>query len=259
MKWNFNETEHGGRSTGANFTLIELLVVIAIIAILAGMLLPALNRARDLARTISCTGNLRQMGAVTNLYVSDNDYFPGNAASYYMYIAFLAPYLNVQVSRLDVGGGYGVMPRMGSAKVKIFVCPSDKTPIEKGTGNGGACGCSYIPNSCISDRQFRGPSPKSGVQGMPAKISEIRHPATKLWLFDGSARALYFNTAYNSHDRIAYRHPSMGSEIINYPEAVLGRGTDIVWVDGHAGNLAGKRITAVDTNDSVYEWWQINL
>ena len=63
-----------------NFTLIELLIVIAIIAILAGMLLPALNSAREKSRTANCIGNLKQIGVVFQSYANDwNDYItPGS-------------------------------------------------------------------------------------------------------------------------------------------------------------------------------------
>ena len=104
-------------SVRKNFTLIELLIVIAIIAILASMLLPALNNAREAANRTKCLGQLRNCGQAFLLYAADNnDIFttngPGkNTAPWWM--GQVAPYLGIPVSASSTPQSY-----------KLYQCPA---------------------------------------------------------------------------------------------------------------------------------------
>ena len=222
-----------------NFTLIELLVVIAIIAILAAMLLPALSKAREKARTISCASNQRNLNLILSIYMDDSESYvvpcekasPGNSAITINWAAILTEHKYAPPS--------------------ILVCPSTKSYNHAKDALQTLSSTAELNNPWQRNWITYGINPGISsnwisttlVKTLPTlKLPNALHPSTTITFSDcrrfedATPAGFYYFTYYTGNHRIEERHASGNSACVG-------------WLDGHVTELKfAAKIAGIDVD-----------
>jgi len=211
------------------FTLIELLVVIAIIALLMGILLPALGRAREQARKIACLSNMRQMGVATQTYLIDSDYRLPPSSCHIddpndHWLRLLTNYTGEQL---------------------LFRCPSDTArdfvdwdrPLDDQKE---ARYSSFAVNALLDPIHFRYGAQRNRYNN----TNRIRRPMRCIWISEAPD-----TESFNLADHI---HPEMWEGSLEYAQQSVAwnrhKGTsNYLFADGHAENLVFEETYAWPT------------
>ena len=236
------------------FTLVELLVVIAILAILAGLLLPALSSSRDRARLALCLGNIREVTLMHLLYV--------DASGGYFCPAWDASFDSWESSANHRGAGIlaRVVPDSGAAKGRVFECPAAKTALFMNP----AWTARYAGYGMNYQLSFSGPS-ASPPNFRSCRIQTVKTPSRLVLLAD--AACFLTGTDGRPAPTAFLYNPSSGRG--GYADFRHSKACVVAFVDGHASSWQSftprpadssgweNRVGYLSPDDSLYDpFWR---
>jgi prepilin-type N-terminal cleavage/methylation domain-containing protein/prepilin-type processing-associated H-X9-DG protein len=207
------------RNRSAAFTLIELLVVIAIIAVLIGLLLPAIQQVRAAAARSQCANNLKQIGIGCHNYHDVNQGFPTQGNSTSLWVVQLSPFLEqdafyqqwlatLSTSNPSLAQRQGGTNSLQATVIKTLICPSDALPSPPIVLTWPSSLNPVYPNGIHSSLTSYGPNSGTrgwaGAYGGPPQIDDgvflvlnATQPVRIADITDGTSSTILFGEAYH--------------------------------------------------------------